>query len=392
MVQSKSGDGSDQISMVRLLVREKGNISRPPSNIRSFIIHSCVVSFLLAFNYLSSITARFVRVLQTFSNGQRIFNDGRTTPSIKMGSVSNGETLNGSAKAAHVNVMTDTIIASLPTEGLRSVLRGLLGVDTNVTPAFHALVANYLDKTRPASIPALFHDSVGLKTTPELYEIQRRYRCLMGCGQGFDSLNVLRQVVLQTQELTFNASTLEDRELMDVLAVIDSDLVQALTAVRKELLTSAGVRPMNETELRAMENLRSVLVACKRRAESNSCEFVFERGLSRLDKVDGRMSTSVVHVRIPNQRFVSKPTTLETITLGQATVPRMFMGLWQFSSPAWGTASKPKINAHFRKHVDAGFVAYGMSNLLAYSYNPMKKERSDPLTRFDRHGGPLWRC
>jgi hypothetical protein len=72
---------------------------------------------------------------------------------------------------------------------------------------------------------------------------------------------------------------------------------------------------------------------------------------------------------------------IEYFQLGSLSVPRMFMGelgehglgkilkiadrvilgLWQFSSPAWGTASTSKINKDFRKHVDAGFTAYGKS-------------------------------
>jgi len=38
------------------------------------------------------------------------------------------------------------------------------------------------------------------------------------------------------------------------------------------------------------------------------------------------------------------------------------MGLWQFSSPAWGTAPTSKIKRHFRKHIDAGFTAYDMAD------------------------------
>jgi hypothetical protein len=57
--------------------------------------------------------------------------------------------------------------------------------------------------------------------------------------------------------------------------------------------------------------------------------------------------------------FIASDIALESVRLGEIEVPRMFMGLWQFSSPAWGTASRSKIDTHFRKHVDAGFIAYG---------------------------------
>ncbi|TVY50923.1 hypothetical protein LCER1_G006850 [Lachnellula cervina] len=57
------------------------------------------------------------------------------------------------AKVAHVNMMTDTIIANMPPEGLRTVLRGLLGVDPKVTLKLNALATEYLAATRPAVTP-----------------------------------------------------------------------------------------------------------------------------------------------------------------------------------------------------------------------------------------------
>lgn len=52
---------------------------------------------------------------------------------------------------------------------------------------------------------------------------------------------------------------------------------------------------------------------------------------------------------------------IETFKIGEQTVPRLFVGLWQLSSPAWGTAPRSKIMAEFQRYVDAGFTAYGES-------------------------------
>ncbi|PGG98385.1 hypothetical protein AJ79_08893 [Helicocarpus griseus UAMH5409] len=49
---------------------------------------------------------------------------------------------------------------------------------------------------------------------------------------------------------------------------------------------------------------------------------------------------------------------IEHFQLGQSLVPRLFAGLWQLSSPAWGSASKSKMLGQFQKHVDAGFTAF----------------------------------
>ncbi|PVG04149.1 Aldo/keto reductase [Serendipita vermifera] len=43
---------------------------------------------------------------------------------------------------------------------------------------------------------------------------------------------------------------------------------------------------------------------------------------------------------------------------GFLDVPRVWTGLWQLSSPAWGTAPAARIRREMRKHVDKGFVAF----------------------------------
>ncbi|EEP81416.1 conserved hypothetical protein [Uncinocarpus reesii 1704] len=53
---------------------------------------------------------------------------------------------------------------------------------------------------------------------------------------------------------------------------------------------------------------------------------------------------------------------METFTIGEDKVPRLFVGLWQLSSPAWGSAPRSKIMAEFQKYVDAGFTAFDMAD------------------------------
>jgi hypothetical protein len=265
-------------------------------------------------------------------------------------------------KAAHVNMMTDTIIANLPPEALRSIVRGLLGVDPKVTTAFHDFASKYLAGTKPTSTPKLFaQSSNNSRILPAFYEFRSRYRCLMGCGWGFETLQSLTDVIEQTQELGWHSLVDESKSFPDVLANIDSDLVQAVTAVQKELTTSAGMPSMNSAEVQTMDKLTSVLLDFKADAESFDCDFPFQRGLSRLEMLQGRRSSAAAHsqTRTTVQAFSSITSHLEMVNLGDASVPRVFMGLWQFSSPAWGTASRSKINGDFQKHVDAGLIAYG---------------------------------
>lgn len=88
-----------------------------------------------------------------------------------------------SAKAAHVNMMVDTIIANLPPDGLRQVLRGMLGGDQTITSNMISMASVYLDNTKPTANQALFTSENGTpNSTPEFVALEKRYRCLMGCG------------------------------------------------------------------------------------------------------------------------------------------------------------------------------------------------------------------
>ena len=54
------------------------------------------------------------------------------------------------------------------------------------------------------------------------------------------------------------------------------------------------------------------------------------------------------------------PNPRETLQLGSLTVPRLFVGLWQLSSPRWGGAvSVARVRREMLRHLDAGFNAFG---------------------------------
>ncbi|KAF8631502.1 hypothetical protein AX15_002366 [Amanita polypyramis BW_CC] len=52
------------------------------------------------------------------------------------------------------------------------------------------------------------------------------------------------------------------------------------------------------------------------------------------------------------------PVNFETFELGPFTVPRIWTGLWQLSSNAWGTATTAQIRAAMEKYSNVGFIAY----------------------------------
>ncbi|KAG5651800.1 hypothetical protein H0H81_007359 [Sphagnurus paluster] len=53
------------------------------------------------------------------------------------------------------------------------------------------------------------------------------------------------------------------------------------------------------------------------------------------------------------------PRAIETFRLGPFITPRIWTGLWQLSSNAWGSASVSKIRQGMTRHVELGYTAFG---------------------------------
>jgi hypothetical protein len=279
---------------------------------------------------------------------------------MAVSSANGGEPLKVRAKAAHVNMMTDTVIANLPPDALRSIVRGLLGFEQNLTSHFHDLAAKYILATEPSSTPqsVFTRSATGLVVTDAFFEMQRRVRCLTGCRFGFESFRTLTSMLSQLSSCFGKEETLND-QLGKFFSSIDGDIVQAVTAVQKELLTGSGSRAMTASEQEVIKSLRNILSSWSSSRQDPELRFAFARGFTRLAELEGGGSLQSQKRQISTQPSRTKTQISETVQLGSLNVPRMFAGLWQFSSPAWGTASSTQINADFRKHVDAGFTAYG---------------------------------
>ncbi|KAH0580270.1 hypothetical protein H2248_001785 [Termitomyces sp. 'cryptogamus'] len=65
----------------------------------------------------------------------------------------------------------------------------------------------------------------------------------------------------------------------------------------------------------------------------------------------------------PSTSGSSSTLTVETFRLGPFLVPRIWTGLWQLSSNAWGTAPVSKIRQEMAKHVERGYTAFDMVRL-----------------------------
>ncbi|KAI1877717.1 hypothetical protein JX265_003725 [Neoarthrinium moseri] len=204
-------------------------------------------------------------------------------------------------------MMTDTIINNLPAEGLRVVMRSLLAAHPEVTHSFEAETQKYIEETALPTLEARQPDPslIGLK------RIQQIIRCMLGCGLCYRALPIARDLVNHALVLL----TSKD-------AGIDSD------AVERGLDCPYG---------RALSATSSLL------------------GLSQLEDTELHSTLAAMYVKQPVQ-------TSDTFEMGGKRLPRIFSGLWQLSSPAWGSASAPKIFAQFAKHVESGFSAFDMAD------------------------------
>ena len=266
-------------------------------------------------------------------------------------------------KLAHVNMMTDTIIANLSPNTLRSIMRSLLALDPSLTAEFEKVTKAYLLST---TLPSgeLFDDR-GI-ANGNFFSLQAHIRCMLGCNLCYQSLTGLGSIVEQAKD----KDVIEHEFAWQWLAPVDADIVQAATAVQKSLAVSTGFRDLSTDEHKLVDELHRALLICQDRCDSMGCPFPFERGFTAIASLLGRpipvsagLTTGASSKTASGRAYMPPPTAAsETFQLGDRELPRIFSGLWQLSSPAWGSAPTSKIVEQFTKHVRMGFTAFDMAD------------------------------
>ncbi|KAL4757250.1 aldo/keto reductase [Aspergillus foveolatus] len=260
------------------------------------------------------------------------------------------------AKTAHVNMMTDTIIASLPLDGLRSIIRSLLTRQPSLTPVFEEQTRNYLDETTSKYSKTA---NATLDTSRLFVHLQNRIRCMVGCGLCYQALPLLCELVERIRAL----STAGADAFRDEIAAVDGDIVQALTAIQKTLLVHTGMRDLTVEETKPLQVLQRALLSCREVWEGPGGQFPLERGLEATTQLldPSSLSQSATPHPIPSE--LSPVRITETFTLdADVHLPRIFTGLWQLSSPAWGSAARAKMLEQFSSYVSRGFTAFDMAD------------------------------
>ncbi|KAM0513309.1 hypothetical protein ACHAPE_007961 [Trichoderma viride] len=259
-------------------------------------------------------------------------------------------------------MMTDTIIANLPADGLRVVVRTLLVLFPEITGAFERETKKYITQRVASSL-------IPEDATPSLVDLgktQQIARSMLGCGLVFDSLQLFQNLVNQGTAALSRASDSDLSDLEIFLTGVDGDIVQAMTAVQKSLFIDTGARVMNDGEQSMVKHLYQSLMGCHDTLKMTKRDFPFGRslvstagilGLSRAALPDASQG---LYDRIALAQ--PPPKAREVFPLNGRNVPRIFSGLWQMSSPAWGAASTSKIVEQFSKHVQQGFTAFDMAD------------------------------
>lgn len=280
----------------------------------------------------------------------------QTTPSMAISQ--NG----GGVSTAHVNMMTDTIIANLPADGLRVVMRSLLVLFPEITRAFEYETKKYVQQRLKSSL-------IEKDTMPSLAHLEKTQqiaRSMLGCGLSFESLQLFQNLVTQGTVLISSISGVGLGELYTFLTSVDGDIVQAMTAVQKSLFTDSGTRVMNHGENTLVEALHESLTSCYTTLTSTRRDYPFGRSLVSTAGILGLPRPALPDVcQDIGDQILTTPLPLqakETFQLNGRKVPRIFSGLWQMSSPAWGAAPTSKIVEQFSQHVRQGFTAFDMAD------------------------------
>jgi hypothetical protein len=263
------------------------------------------------------------------------------------------------AKAAHVNMMTDTIITNMPLDGLRTIVRAILASQPQITATFEQESRRYMQHAAET-----YSNGATESSLEDTKKCQQTIRCMIGCGMCHESLRLLCELVLQAVALlkAEKSSVETTKEVHDLLAAIDGDMVQVATAVEKSMLSSApGIADSLEMASKLHQTLRDLQSPTK----DLGIDFPYSRGLGAMAGLLGEKTSICTSQTTSNlSRAAERPTQepKETFELAGRRLPRIFSGLWQLSSPAWGSAPASEIFNQFSLHVSSGFTAFDMAD------------------------------
>ncbi|KAJ3900316.1 aldo-keto reductase [Lentinula edodes] len=266
--------------------------------------------------------------------------------------------------SGHVSTMDDVLIAQLPPLILRSALRALVSQGRASQAIFVDHVQRRLRASPPSFIPPaeLFnHDA------PKAPQFLASVRCMFSSKIAAESLPYLSYFFTSIAQARLLWASESELETMLIRAC--GDVVQAMQALKES-------RPSRTEELQSrLLELQRALLTCDTYSLEKGLSRPFTRARVQVTDAyswffpdNALLDIPEYHVRPQISNWVkSRPnagtmaTTLYT-PLGTLKIPRLFNGLWQLSSPAWGSATSKQQNAALGRLVEAGLVATDMAD------------------------------
>lgn len=280
--------------------------------------------------------------------------------------------------------MTDTIIANLPAEALRSVVRAILTTHPTITSLFEDQARKHLRNTANEQFGRLFMwTTQGIETTSDFTLMQQRIRSTIGCGLVLEALPLLTYVIENFAGVEAYGLGLQEDDLERSLAALDGDIVQALTAVQKRLFSKQGSRDLDTDEEALLGKLLKVLSQVQQNAVAVRRPSYFERSIPVLHKMLGEPTMESKSTLAQSGHHIVEiqtSTPVETFGLKSFELPRLFSGLWQLSSPSWGSASQSQMITQFMEYISNGFTAFDMADHYADAeviFGQMRSSLSD---------------
>ncbi|KIK63070.1 hypothetical protein GYMLUDRAFT_72306 [Collybiopsis luxurians FD-317 M1] len=261
--------------------------------------------------------------------------------------------------------MDDVLIAALDPSVLRAVIRTFVsqGAFAHTTLLNH--VQNWLKTSPPRFIP---HRELFNTTSPSYPQFLADVRCMFTGQMPAESLPYLSHFLVSVTQAGLLWSPDDEHEA--ILTRFCGDVVQAMQAL-KECCPS----PTDELKDRLL-GLQKALIACETYSSDKGLTSPWWGALLQVEDALVWFFPDAIPFRGTSERQVSSqaldgtklPTDMEAVeviehvSLGSLEVPRLFNGLWQLSSPAWGFAPNNKQNAALEQLVKAGLLATDMAD------------------------------
>ncbi|EKG11546.1 hypothetical protein MPH_11039 [Macrophomina phaseolina MS6] len=248
------------------------------------------------------------------------------------------------APVANVSLLTDLLIANLPADGLRLVLRTLVSSHPDIVKDLTSRSQSYLQMQYIGPERTIGGD---LRPPGDIGYMQKIIRSFIGCRLPVESLLLLAHTLRSCKSM-FEAS-FGDQERLLVVSM-DGDIAQALSLLPTKCPGAEAIS--------AIEDLFSSI-------ESLKTYYRFERSRATLNLLHPDLSFHAVvnPSKITGIGSVLDAGDIETFRIGDRSVPRVFCGLWQLCSSAWGVSPLPEIMDGFETYIRKGFTAFDMADL-----------------------------